>query len=959
MMRDCAECHVGGGMNQYYTSTVGVGLPSDASLKKFQYDPANRTDYRDANFGSAVTSFNTFIDIFGLDGLGFEATDHHGVARDLVPGSPTYVGPTYAAKTNDFAQTGALEMDCLMCHLDGYQWDKRRDEVRKGNFDASRVAGAGFGAAVQNSYSAGRNVVYNNNVAVVDGVLTLSANAGAKIVATPTSANCASCHQAEYQVDWKKRGEMWVAGNEVHYGLGCMACHERKTGAAVGTTGLVTELALGQCDPAKGGTSPYDAMWNPLDKVAFKTCEDCHTPAVTPTWDTYGATRADQAHQAAGLSAKLLQAAGEKNGVASKSHIDIIDCTACHTKNKAGITGGAFVDGTGTDLQGRVALHDEEAVAKDMEDGLALHWLGGKLYSANLLTSFFWRDVNDVNYDANQDGRAGGMDALLPSHVSKINLDNGKLKALAADGVINTAEIAARQALLTANIAGQNGVTVPMKADGSTPNFAPRISMLTVPFKSTHNISPASAAWGKTTRTEEGAIVYGCDQCHSVNGKFYNGAYPVIKDATSNPNGNLAWSFGPKQLARFTKVNGKTDESEGHPNIVDKHGKRSVAFQLFAEPAAADAGSLRNLDRSEVIYEATFKDQAPALTTFSATAITAGAAPAGATNSAPDSGTSTKGHILKIDVQTAAGVAQPSRTWAVSAECTTIDQLVTNMGVFATSGATFGFTIAKDTGTGTKLVITPEAGFKVKLNGATDFGPFGFGGNAYVAAPQKGVLTGATNYAGASTWTGYLNGITAAQSGIGVKPFANFSSAFADKDPLTPGVQVYTTVAQPLEADAAQEGNVGFSSYLWSSSDATVIAAGKISSVTFATTGLKTITLRVTDEEGNQSVTTKDVNAVVVPAANPITWADNAGNLGGIVTVTPLPTPNDKLKIMWGDGKYDYVTTKTVANPDGAVSAARAHTYLAAGNKVVQIYVYKNGAQIGLIKQTIAVLNDN
>ena len=945
-MRDCAECHVGGGFNQYYTSSVTS--PVDASAKKYQYDPANRTDYRDATF-TTVNSFNTFIDIFGLDGLGFEATNHLGAARDLNPASPTYVGPTYAAKTNDYAQSGVLEMDCLMCHLDGYKWDKRRDEVRVGNFDASRVAGAGLGTAVS-----GVKVTYDPTKVAAngDGDLTLNVNVGSMIVATPKSTNCASCHQSEYQVDWKKRGEIWKAGSEVHYGIGCMACHERKTGTPVGTTGLVTEAALGQCDPAKGGTSPFDAAWGGLDKVAFKTCEDCHTPAATPTWNTYGAPRAEQAHQAAGLTAKLLQAAGVKNGVASKSHIDIIDCTACHTKNKAGITGGAFVDGTGTDLQGRVALHDDPAVSKNMENGLALHWLGGKLYSANLLTSFFWRDMNDFNYDANQDGRAGGMDALLPSHVAKINLDNGGLKALAADGVIDAAEITARQALLTSNIAALTGAAIPMKSDGTTPNFSPRISMLTVPFKSTHNIAPADVAWGKPTRTVDGAITaYGCDQCHGANKGFYNGAYPIVKDAVTNPTGNLTWTFGPNQLATFTKVNGKMDASEGHPNVMDKHGKRTVAFQLF-NPAG---GTLTNIDRSAVIYEATFKDQGAALTTFSASPIIGGTA-TGIMNSSSDGGVSTKGHILKIDVQTDLGVAQPSRTWAVNGEYTSIAANIAGMGVFATSGSTFGFTIAD--GGSNNIVITPTTGYKIKLNSATDFGPFGLGGVAFVAAPQAGVLTGATTYAGASTWTGYLNGITAAQSGIGVMPIASISSVFTDADPQTPGIQVYTTVAQPLVADVAQAG--GFVTYAWTSSDATAIAAGKTSSVTFTTTGLKTITLKVTDEEGNVSEATQEVSVVVAPAANQIDWLDTAASLGGTVTVTALPQPNDQLKIMWGDGKYDYVTTAKLVNgvltpADGVASASKAHTYTTAGNKLVQIYVYKAGVLKALIKQTIIV----
>jgi hypothetical protein len=945
-MRDCAECHVGGGFMQYFTSSA------DAS-KKYQYNPANRTDYRDASF-TTTNSFNTFIDIFGLDGLGFEPHGRDGVARDLTLGSPTYAGPSYAPTTNDYAQTGVLEMDCLTCHYDGYSWAARRDEVRKGNFDASRAVGAGFATSVN-----GRQVNYNltsGDVATVTfanttSVYALTLQAGLKIAGTPKSKNCASCHQEEHQVDWKKRGKIWMADRDAHYGIGCMACHERKPGSAVGTDGLATTVALGQCDPAKGGDSPFDAMWNGLDRTGFKSCADCHTPAPTTAlnlnnWNTYGAPSAVSAHKAAGLSAILLQAPGEKGGVATKSHIDIIDCTACHTKNKAGITGGAFVDGTGADLEGRVAAHDTVAVSKDMSNGMALYWAGGKLFSANLLTSFFWRDMNDYGYDANQDGRAGGMDALLQTHVAKINKDNN-VKALTEDGAITSEEIAARQTMLINGLGALNGVTT----DATV--FTPRISMLTVPFKATHNVSPAADAWGKPTRAGDGSIsAYGCSQCHTANGGFYNGAYPTAGQ-------HLTWTFKTGQLATFTKVNGKSDPSEGHPNIVDKHGRRTVAFTLFnATPGATEnSGSLRNIDRSEVIYEPTFKTPGPIFTTYTSGSIVAAAAPGGATNSNATTGVSTKGHILKIDTQKIADGTTASRTWSIGAEYTAIADLITGMGAFATDVNDFGFTITND-GTG-KLKITPSAGYRVKLNqAATDIFPFGFS-NAYVASPQKGVLN-ADDKAGASAWVSYLDGITANQSGIGVAPVASITTAFTDFDIAAPGIQILTAVAQPLAAADGQAGNVGFTRYAWTSSDGTAIAAGQTSSVTFTTAGLKTITLTVTDEEGNVASTTKQVNAVVAPA-QVIAWTDAATTLGGSVDLTGLPVPNDKVKIMYGDGVTGTYTTKTTipAVPNGVASLSKTHLYTTAGSKLVQVYVYKDGIQKGFYKTYITVNGAN
>lgn len=941
-MRDCGECHVGGGFMQYYTASADAGKP-------FQYNPNNRIDYRDAadpakNPNAAafntVNNFNTYIDIFGLDGLGFEPTDHDGVAR-----GPEKL-PTYAAKFNDYSSTGVLEMDCLMCHFDGYSWEARRNEVRKGNFDSSRAAGAGLGSSVD-----ARNVVYNSNVATLaDGTLALTATAGAKIAGTPKSANCASCHQEMHQVDWKKRGELWTAANDVHYSFGCMACHERKPNAAVGTSGLQSELALGQCDPAKGGTSPFDALWNKVDNTGFKSCSDCHLPSPTVTqamvdanpslklnlndWNTYGAPNADAAHQSAGLNAILLQAPGVRNGVPSKSHIDLMDCTACHTRNKAGITGGAFVDGTGTDLEGRVAMHDTQSVSKDMANGLALHWLGGKLYSANLLTSFFWRDMNDLNYDANQDGRAGGMDALLQTHVAKINLDAG-VKALAEDGVITSEEIAARQALITAGLPALNGVSG---------TIVPRISMLTVPFKATHNVSPADVAWGKPARDANGNVTaYGCAECHSATGTFYQGAYPVLT-------GNLSWTFKDGQLARFTKVNGKADESEGHPNIRDKHNQRTVAFTLFnAAPGAAEnSGTLINIDRSQVIYESTFKAPTALLTGFTEAAFTATGAPTGCTNSGGN--VSTKGHILKIDVErydaaNSKWVTDASRTWSTNTEiaagATAVDSLVTSMGGFATN---FGFTVTNDAG---KLKFTPAAGYRIRLNAeATDFAPFGLSANAYASAPQTGVID-ATVASGAAQWVSYLNGITPAKAGLLEKPVAVIG-AIADLDPAAPGLQVAINTDVTLTAANGQAS--GFVTYTWSASDATAIAGTQSTKVNFATEGAKTVTLKVTDEDGNNAFATVDL-VVVTPPVEMISWADAAGALSGTLTVTGMPA-HDKLKFVWGDGRYEYVTSSTA-------NVSRAHLYATAGVKGVQVYFYQGSLLVGSTKKSIEVLGSN
>lgn len=192
-----------------------------------------------------------------------------------------------------------------------------------------------------------------------------------------------------------------------------------------------------------------------------------------------------------------------------------------------------------------------------------------------------------------------------------------------------------------------------------------------------------------------------------------------------------------------------------------------------------------------------------------------------------------------------------------------------------------------------------------------------------------------------------LNAITAAQSGIGVKPVAIFTP-LADIDATVPGTQVVKDATYQLVAELGQPGDVGLSTYKWTSNDGTVIAEGRVSSVTFTTTGMKIIYLKVFDEEGNVAVATQEVN-VIVPVPDIISWSDNSGNLGGTLTLTPLPSPNDMIRITWGDGLYNNVATAD------AVTTSKAHTYTAAGSKLIQIYVYKSGISQGYFKKYITV----
>ena len=58
-MRDCGECHVGGGLMEY--------MIDPAKTTSAAYNANERTSLRDYVFGTAVTAFNALIDVFNTD----------------------------------------------------------------------------------------------------------------------------------------------------------------------------------------------------------------------------------------------------------------------------------------------------------------------------------------------------------------------------------------------------------------------------------------------------------------------------------------------------------------------------------------------------------------------------------------------------------------------------------------------------------------------------------------------------------------------------------------------------------------------------------------------------------------------------------------------------------------------------------------------------------------------------
>ncbi|NDY41421.1 PKD domain-containing protein [Dissulfurirhabdus thermomarina] len=842
-MRDCGECHAGGGAMEYVPApTPGARVP----LRDIATADVNGAGPITA---ANVTAFNYYVDIYDDDGDGNRSEVLY----------------------NDFTQTGVLEFDCLLCHLEGYDWEARKEAVRHGNFDASRTVGAGLGILAGTN---GRSVVYDPSLVEDNGtVLKLGLSVAARIMPTPPTANCASCHFDAHQVDWKKRGDVWAGNalNEVHLSIGCMGCHKRKDEdfSNVGTDGAPSSTLLGQCDPAKGD-APYSSLWNKTDNTV-KTCADCHLRG-GDGGQSFAAPNPANAHAAAGLTAKVCQ--DGTDGVADASHIDIIACSACHVRklNLGGpFTGGALVDATGPDAEGRLADHENPYVTRTMERNVAVSWYKGRLVASNILTTLFWRDKNDVDFDANRDGRAGGMDALLPTHVRTIDEIYG-VGPVTEDGNVSGAELDQRIAQIDAEIEALTGVSGAAKIT--------RLSFMAVPFRVNHNVSPAWAAWGAG----------GCGDCHAPGAGFYNGAYRLKGEG-------LEVSFGG-QVTPFTKANAFTDPTDFHPNLKDKAGVRSIPVK-----AAFQQGTLRDVDRSELLYENTFKTR----NTAWADSLTS------APITFPDGTTATtKGWLFKVEAKDLFTGDVVTRSKIVGTHAANVDELVAALGPAYTDNLP-EFTVTADNATGT-ITIAAKPGYRVRLHPQSSAGAFGMAGAVWTDHPVTAV--NGTAFAGRADWVAYLDRQNdPAAVGIGIDPVAVIASINGIV-PDANGTPIEVEVGQPVTLAADTTVNTaGTFTYSWISSDAAgEVLPGATVSKTFSTVGTWLVTLKVTDEEGKLSQVSQKVSAVAPAPAADISYV---GTASGVQTIRFANLPaHTMLYIFWGDGLksrvYDTTSPKDV-----------------------------------------------
>ncbi len=211
-------------------------------------------------------------------------------ANGLTPGGDnTFDGDYYKA---NWGRSGVLEADCLICHLAGYNFSARKNQIDNENYRWAAVAGAGFGE-ISGSVSEGMvpALAYKKELFLPDGKISLN------IIKSPRNTACLGCHA---QPGYKKRGANFRERTDVHLraDMKCVDCHTTGTSSDDPRNNQKYDHNFGK------GDDPGGLVRNDLDDTVV-SCDNCHTTGR--------------------LGAPIAEHAG-----LPPSHLEKISCAACH-----------------------------------------------------------------------------------------------------------------------------------------------------------------------------------------------------------------------------------------------------------------------------------------------------------------------------------------------------------------------------------------------------------------------------------------------------------------------------------------------------------------------------------------------------------------------------------------------------------------------------------------------------
>ncbi len=429
---------------------------------------------------------------------------------------------------SNWAASGVVEADCLICHLADYNYDNRVDQLRQGNYRWAVVAGSGIGL-VDGAVSRGDTpkVRYETRLFNVDGTISL------EMSWPPPDDNCMFCHGTS---DETKRGFTWndIFNADVHnqQRISCAACHPAQ---------LDHQIAKGY-EPEFTAAPKYDNT--------MKTCVDCHTSG-------------------------YLGAPIPRHVAIRPSHLDRIACQSCHIPQKHRVA----AEGIDTTTGKTVFYYKPPTAKKAGERGT---WTpnyqrkGYKVISpVNPVQAVYWGNRT-------RDGIVWPLflreeDAAWPLFAGDVTDDNGDGKKEVDRPEEIIAGLKAFQKSLEDNQRFDQVEPVYLKAgvawelDGadqlkqSSLTGTPLEGATQVDFSIDHNVAPTSMALGST----------GCLDCHAETASFFKGERVVdLFGPTGAPvtRGNGAF-FGCKPWSFFI--------NSVHQRIIAPYIGPSIMFVVF------------------------------------------------------------------------------------------------------------------------------------------------------------------------------------------------------------------------------------------------------------------------------------------------------------------------------------------------------------------------------------------
>ncbi|MDQ5986978.1 MAG: hypothetical protein CSYNP_02714 [Syntrophus sp. SKADARSKE-3] len=188
-------------------------------------------------------------------------------------------------KKSHFRESGVVEADCLICHMNGYNMEQRNEQLGRRNYRWAATAGAGFGSVIGAVFSYSHPDAGPGNSQFASGIWNFSRRPvvsfawsdrrlfapdgrinGQVVKKAVASRNCLQCHS---EGEAKNTGTLHTSEYDAHVkaGLMCTDCH-------IMTGKSPAERLRHQI--AKGRSSILTVRKD-LDGAGMKTCVGCHS----------------------------------------------------------------------------------------------------------------------------------------------------------------------------------------------------------------------------------------------------------------------------------------------------------------------------------------------------------------------------------------------------------------------------------------------------------------------------------------------------------------------------------------------------------------------------------------------------------------------------------------------------------------------------------------------------------